>query len=55
MTKNIQRTNNTLEGWHNVFKNSFGTSRYNFPLLILNVKDEEELFCRLFKGVENAE
>lgn len=39
----VPRTNNSIEGWHNAFKNSFGTSRYSFSLLITKLKDEEEL------------
>lgn len=38
---NISRTNNAIEGWHNVFKNMFGTSRYCFELLVQKLKDEE--------------
>lgn len=36
------KTNNGIEGWHNTFKNTFGTSIYSFELLILKLKDEEE-------------
>jgi hypothetical protein len=38
----IPKTNNAIEGWHNTFKNTFGTSRYSFQLLIFKLKDEEE-------------
>jgi hypothetical protein len=41
--QNIPRTNNAIEGWHNAFKNRFGTSRYSFSLLIAKLKDEEEV------------
>lgn len=39
---NIPKTNNGIEGWHNTFKNTFGTSIYSFELLIVKLKDEEE-------------
>lgn len=39
---NIPKTNNGIEGWHNAFKNTFGTSIYSFELLIAKLKDEEE-------------
>ena len=34
----IPRTNNGIEGWHNVFKRSFNEARYSFTLLIKKLK-----------------
>jgi hypothetical protein len=39
---NTPRTNNAIEGWHNVFANTFGTSKYSFSLLIEKLKNEED-------------
>ena len=39
----IPKTNNAIEGWHNTFKNTFGTSRFSFELLIYKLKEEEEV------------
>lgn len=36
------RTNNAIEGWHNTFANTFGTSKYSFYLLLSKLKDEED-------------
>lgn len=41
--EDVPKTNNALEAWHNVFKSSFGTSKYNFVLLIEKLRQEEEL------------
>lgn len=40
---NVPRTNNAIEGWHNVFNSTFHTSRFSFPLLIEKLKDEEDV------------
>lgn len=39
---NIPRTNNGIEGWHNVFASGFGTSKFCLPLLFEKLKDEED-------------
>ena len=39
----LPRTNNAIEGWHNIFRNTFGTSRYSFDLLLKKLKDEEDV------------
>lgn len=38
----IPKTNNAIEGWHSVFRNTFGTSRYSYELLVFKMKEEEE-------------
>ena len=41
--RSIPRTNNAAEGWHNTFKDTFGTSKYSFHLLVQKLKDEEDV------------
>jgi hypothetical protein len=43
VTYDIPKTNNAIEAWHNVFGSSFGSSKYNFTLLIEKLKDEQEI------------
>ena len=43
VTIDIPRTNNAIEGWHSVFKSTFGCTRYSFPLLIEKLKLEEDV------------
>lgn len=38
----VPRTNNAIEGWHNTFNASFGTMRFSFPILVKQIKNEEE-------------
>lgn len=38
------RTNNAIEGWHDVFSNSFGSSKFSFHLLMSVSKVEEVAF-----------
>lgn len=40
--KNIPKTNNAIEGWHNTFKNTFGSTKFSFHLLVLKLKNEED-------------
>lgn len=42
LNREVPRTNNAIEGWHNCFNNTFGTSKYSFPLLIEKLKNEED-------------
>jgi hypothetical protein len=42
------KTNNAIEAWHNVFNSTFGTSRYNFILLISKLREEEEVIKQKF-------
>lgn len=44
--RDIPRTNNAIEGWHNSFSSSFGSSRFSFTLMIEKLKDEED-FIRI--------
>ena len=46
VNRNIPRTNNAIEGWHNTFANSFGSRKYSFPNLINKLQDEED-FIRI--------
>ena len=41
--RNIPRTNNAIEGWHNTFRNTFKTSKYSLILLIRMLKNEEDV------------
>lgn len=41
--RNIPRTNNSIEGWHNVFLNTFGTSKFSLHLLIQRLKNEQDV------------
>lgn len=40
---NIPRTNNAIEGWHNVFNSSFNNYKYSFIKLAKSLKDEEDI------------
>lgn len=37
------KTNNEIEGWHNIFKITFGISRFSLLFLILKIKNEKEI------------
>ena len=39
---NIPRTNNAIEGWHYIFKSTFGAVKYSFTMLVKMLKDEED-------------
>lgn len=52
---NIPKTNNAIEAWHNVFNSTFGTSKFNLHLLILKLKDEEEIIRQKFIRLSNGE
>ena len=43
MNFELRKTNNTVDGWHRVFEDSFKTSIYRFTNLINQLKDEEEV------------
>lgn len=43
LSDNVPKTNNAIEGFHNVFNSTFGTSNYNFYLLIQKIKEEENI------------
>lgn len=64
LNDNVPRTNNSIEGFHNVFNKSFCSANYTLGLLIKKIKDEEEniqqrrirsdigeIFCRKKKYV----
>jgi hypothetical protein len=38
----IPRTNNAIEGWHNVFAKSFLNSKRSFILLVERLRNEKE-------------
>ena len=40
----LPRTNNGIEGWHNTFACTFGTSIYSFTILIHRLQNEEDVF-----------
>lgn len=44
----VPRTNNAIEGWHNTFNASFGTAKFSFPILIRQIKNEEEFTQQKF-------
>jgi hypothetical protein len=52
---NIPKTNNAIEAWHNNFNSSFGTSKFNFALLIQKLKDEEEIIRQRVLRINNGE
>jgi hypothetical protein len=51
----LPRTNNGIEGWHSVFKQTFGTSRYSLQLLFEKLKFEEDAIRLKVLRVENNE
>ena len=53
--ENIPKTNNAIEAWHNVFNSTFGTSKFNFHLLILKLKDEEEIIRQKYIRICSGE
>ncbi|RVD91452.1 hypothetical protein TUBRATIS_21050 [Tubulinosema ratisbonensis] len=42
LNENIVRTNNTIEGWHSVFKTTFNSSKNSLHQLIEKLKFEED-------------
>lgn len=51
----VPRTNNGIEGWHSVFKKTFGTTRYSFVLLVEKLKFEEDVIRIKSIRLENGE
>lgn len=51
----IPRTNNAIEGFHNAFNGSFGTSNYNLYLLVMKIKEEEEIVQQRTIRIESGE
>ena len=52
LIESAPRTNNAIEGWHSIFKRTFGSCRNSYEMLVFRMKEEEE--CLRLKYLQNV-